>query len=120
MKRIVVLIGLATLAASAAAQECRVEYQRADNMWAAARRGRGRTRLRRCGQRLLRRILYYIVAQHAHHDWLRNLPGVTFRRARAGLRIHTFVSRLPARRRRRQRLAQPFSQTLRRFLFRPS
>jgi len=41
MKRIVVLIGLATLAASAVAQECRVEYQRADNMWAAAGRADG-------------------------------------------------------------------------------
>lgn len=43
MRRIVALMGLAMLAASAVAQqqECRIEYQRADNMWAAVGRADG-------------------------------------------------------------------------------
>ena len=41
MKRIVMLAALASIAAGAAAQECRIEYQRADNMWAAAGRPDG-------------------------------------------------------------------------------
>jgi len=41
MKPVVVLVSLATVAASAAAQECKIEYQRADNMWAAPGRPDG-------------------------------------------------------------------------------
>ena len=41
MKPVVVLFSLAAVAASAAAQECRIEYQRADNMWAAPGRPDG-------------------------------------------------------------------------------
>ena len=41
MKRMVVFAALASMAAAAAAQECRIEYQRADNMWAAAGRPDG-------------------------------------------------------------------------------
>ena len=41
MRCIVVVTALAGLAATAAAQECRIEYQRADNMWAAAGRPDG-------------------------------------------------------------------------------
>ena len=41
MKRTIVLATLATLAGAAAAQECRIEYQRADNMWSAPGRPDG-------------------------------------------------------------------------------
>jgi len=41
LMKIVVLVSLATVAASALAQECRIEYQRADNMWAAPGRPDG-------------------------------------------------------------------------------
>jgi hypothetical protein len=41
MKRIVVCAALASMAAAAAAQECKIEYQRADNMWAAPGRPDG-------------------------------------------------------------------------------
>ena len=41
MKRMVVFASLAAAAAMAAAQDCRIEYQRADNMWAAAGRPDG-------------------------------------------------------------------------------
>jgi|RhiMethySRZTD1v2_1073278.scaffolds.fasta_scaffold264556_1 hypothetical protein len=39
--KVVVLVSLATVAVSAVAQECKIEYQRADNMWAAAGRPDG-------------------------------------------------------------------------------
>ena len=39
--KVVVLVSLATVAASAVAQECKIEFQRADNMWAAPGRPDG-------------------------------------------------------------------------------
>ena len=41
MKPVFVLVSLAAVAASALAQECKIEYQRADNMWAAPGRPDG-------------------------------------------------------------------------------
>ncbi len=41
MNRILLLVCLAITAAPAVAQQCRLEYQRADNMWAALGRPDG-------------------------------------------------------------------------------